>query len=281
MSIKTGLFSVLVVLVVLVATVTAGCTPGRGKGTAATSSPATPTVQQLHPPFSFVWSADAGVDIFSRPAELIRATQEALDLTHIYGPEKTFPGYLKAIGGPKDPRDPDYQFETTSQSTGGGWATTNNSPMTNYRHITDLTVSAEGKNIGAYVCVLRILSPDNDAFGTGPQSGSVGTATRFELSSISPDQVQSAVDKSPDVQDPRAEMPPTWDVFTGWHITKIDQLLSDKVPSSCGDWFHQRLPFLVQTPGHGTVHPPNGGSFQMPREPVKPQFPEWIKSNQA
>jgi len=273
-------------LVALTVTCVAGCTTGHeGSGvtsSSATSSAATPIVEQLHPPFSFVWSADAGIDIFSRPAELIRATQEALELTHIYGPDKTFPGYLKAIGGPKDPGDdPNYRFETTSQSTGGGWAEAYNSPMTNYFHITEVTISSEGRSIGAYVCRVSFASPDNVAFGPPqPIRGSVGAVTRFELSKIGPDRSQSGVDESPDVTDPAAEMPPTWDVFEGWRIDKIDQLLPGReFPPGCGDWFQQKLPFLIRV-GNKVRAPAGNDSLYLPRQPVQPQFPEWVKSNQ-
>ncbi|WP_205877158.1 hypothetical protein [Mycobacterium camsae] len=238
----------------------------------------TPTVEQLHPQFSYVWSAGSSVDLFSRPAELIRATREALYLTQVFGPDKTFPGYMTAIGGPKDPRDPNYRFETTQQAE-AGFVEIGKSPQTLFFHIAELTISADHTNIEAIVCGYTIAAPDNT---TGLNPNALRDAHRIELSGPASDtQPTSLVDDHPDRVDPRAEMPPSWNVFQSWHITKLVNFEPGDIPARCGDWWQSQLPYLWRPPGENILNPPPGDPhFQMPREPVKPQFPEWIKANQ-
>ena len=40
-----------------------------------------------------IWSAEQGIDIFSRSGELVRGTVEAGYIAQIYGVEASFPGY--------------------------------------------------------------------------------------------------------------------------------------------------------------------------------------------
>ncbi|MHA7653389.1 hypothetical protein ACX9NE_16950 [Mycobacterium sp. ML4] len=250
----------------------AGCSSGPAQLQAGPT-----TVEQLHPQFSHVWTAAAQIDVFSRPAELVRATREALELTNIYGPDKTFPGYLVATGGPRFPGDANYQFNTTQSSP--GYVEIGKSPRTQYLYIAELTISADHKNIEAIVCGYTIAAPQNT---TGLNPNTLRDARRIELSGPASDtQPTSLVDDHPDRVDPRAEMPPSWNVFQSWHITKLVDFEPAGIPARCGDWWHSQLPYLWRPPGENFLNPPpDDPTFQMPREPVKPQFPEWIKANQ-
>ena len=49
-------------------------------------------------PYSSVWSADDGIDLFGRSSELIRAGIEAGEYTSYVGLSETYPGYEQAIG---------------------------------------------------------------------------------------------------------------------------------------------------------------------------------------
>lgn len=260
------------VLIVAVAAA-AGCSDKPARDPHA--APTTTTVEQLHPHFSFVWSADGAFDLFSRPAELIRATREALELTNDFGPDQTFPGYLNAIGGPSG--DEDYVFNTKQSSP--GIAEVGRSPRTQYYRIAEVTISPDHSNIGAVVCGYTLAAPENT---TGLNAYLVQNVRRIELSGPASDTVPtSLIDDHPDRPDPRAEMPPTWNVFGNWHITKLTSVDPGGIPVSCGDWWQSQLPYLWRPPGQNFLNPPpDNPNFQMPREPVKPQFPEWIKANQ-
>jgi hypothetical protein len=261
--------------VLIVAISAAGCSPPPAQN----PHPAPPTtVEQLHPPFSFVWSAEPAVDLFSRIPELIRATREAVDLTNIFGPDKTFPGYLAAIGRPRFPGDQDYEFNTTQSKI--GYDEVGNSPRTQYYHIAELSISPDHGSIEAYVCGYTLAAPQNT---TVLNPWLVQNVRRIELSGPASDtQPTSLVDDHPDRVDPRAQMPPTWSVFGGWHITKLTPIAPAEIPASCGDWWQSQLPYLQRPPGHNYLtRPDDNPNFQMPREPVKPQFPEWIKANRV
>lgn len=233
-------------------------------------------VEQLHPPFSFVWSAQPRTELFSRPAELVRATREALELTNIYGPDKTFPGYLPAMGSPRSPGDREYQLNITQSRS--GYVEVGKSPRTNYLHIAELTVSPDRNAISAVVCGYSIAAPENT---TELNPDLVQDARRIDLSGPASDtQPTSLVDDHSDRVDPRGEMPPTWNVFGSWHITKLASMMPD-LPASCGDWWQSQLPYLRRPPGENYLtRPADDPNFQMPREPVRPQFPEWIKADQ-
>lgn len=266
-------------LLVITAIVAASGCETDGSSTAGPLPSSTQAAEKPEPPFTSVWSAKQGVDLFSRTAELIRATQEALHLTQVYGPDNTFPGYLVAIGGPKDPeRDPNYRFDTTSQIVGNEWAATMNSPMTNYYHIADLAVSPDQKGIAADVCSYSIPSPGNTTVRASIYHPT--EVTHFELSNPRPDDIASSwPDGDAESRDSRAEMPPTWDVFGGWRIDRIDQLLPDKIPGACRDWWREerRVP-----EGGGPSQPPgNDSDVPLPREPVRAQYPEWIYPDSA
>ncbi|MCV7250066.1 hypothetical protein H7J07_17865 [Mycobacterium koreense] len=254
--------------------VAAGCTwsPERSSQPPTTSEPP-PAVDQLHPPFTSVWSAAPGIDLLSRPAELVRATQEGQYLTRVYGPDKTFPGYLNAIGGPKDPQyDPNYRFGTTSQAE-PPWRDDADTPMTNYYHLADLSVSADATTISALVCSYHILTPDNNMSGWWNVAKLF--ATEIELSNPNPDSgLTSLIDDDPNMPNPGAQMPPSWNVFTTWHIARIWELFFyDDIPTDCFDWQTSQLPELQPRSQPWS-------SSEVAREPVKPQFPEWIPPNQ-
>lgn len=256
--------------------VASGCADNPAHGPQA--APSTAAIEQLHPQFSYVWSTDDALGLFSRPAELMRATREAADLTRVYGPDKTFPGYIAAIGGPRFPGDLDYQ-SNTQQSSHPDFVEIGKSPQTIYFHITEFTISPDHTSIAAIVCGYGIAAPQNT---TRLNPYLVQDAKRIELSGPASDtQPTNLVDDHPDRVDPRAEMPPTWNVFGSWHITKLTSISPGDLPASCVDWWQSQLPYLRRPPGENYLtRPADDPTFQMPREPVKPQFPEWIKANQ-
>ena len=57
--------------------------------------------------YSNVWSADSDVDLFSRGAELIRATYEAGIYATYVGADDSYPGYRGAVGEPTGPGNED------------------------------------------------------------------------------------------------------------------------------------------------------------------------------
>lgn len=142
---RVGISSVLAVA--CVATMTA-C----GSEETSAAEPDAPRVSEIL--YTTVWSADPGIDLFGRGAELIRATEEAASYTYLAGPSATYPGYLGAVRNSDiglSPDDPDFR-------TDGGWSRA--VVYTRFQHIVDF--SADSHTVSAIVCDygIRDKSPD-------------------------------------------------------------------------------------------------------------------------
>ncbi len=228
-------------------------------------------------PFHSVWSADTDIDLLARPAELIRATQESLHLVKTYGLGSAFPGYLDAIGGPKDPLDPNYQFSVTSKEFKGAQQFAADRPVTNYYLLSDLSTSPDGKHITASVCRYVLASP-----GNLEEHGFAGKrwAVNYVLDNDHVDtHVTSAPDRNPHTTSPAAEMPPTWNVFGTWHIQQVHEIYrTPELPPACAPWWESLPPKLSHLPGGSMDHRPDDTAL-LPVAPVQPQLPEWIPAD--
>ncbi|ATL66635.1 hypothetical protein CRH09_10865 [Nocardia terpenica] len=224
-------------------------------------------------PYANVWSADSGVDLFSRGAELVRATVEAGGLAAYVGADRSYPGYARAVAGltaatenqaqpdpgvvqyvSSRPHDPNLRMH----------------PSTGYFYIT--AYSASDTRVSATVCSYAVrpepLPNEDNRF--------VGGGFQVELDNTGSNPGQPGIaDRDPNAHDPRAHLPPQWDVFGTWKVTTI------RVPVSRGDdqpeclpWYQQQFPTFTKVPDYNYLQAPPG--YQAPHHPVAPQFPEWI-----
>ncbi|MDV7243075.1 MULTISPECIES: hypothetical protein [Rhodococcus] len=232
-----------------------------------------PTTSQ--PPeilYTNVWSADPGIDLLSRNAELVRATYEAGELTSFVGLEKSYSGFADAVGGPARRGNPDkddfstwLEPEDTRQVAG-----------TNFTHLTDWATT--DSQVGATVCTYALFTEPAPNMTLNPLS----VAFRIELERTDEEPGQAGIpDTDPAQEDPRAHRVPTWNVFDGWKITKLlylRLLTDDVIPQGCTDWWRQQFPAFTENPS-GTLAAPPG--FEPPTMPVAVQYPEWIGPTDA
>jgi len=218
--------------------------------------------------YSNVWSADSGLDLFSRGAELVRATFEAGEYTYFVGLDKSYPGFREAVGGPARHDDPDKSDLMT-------WAVPANSkqrPATVFEHITDFT--ATQTNVSATVCRYMLYPGDEFNATLNP----LDEASRIELSNSAESAgLPGSADSRYDSQDPHAHRPPTWNAFGTWKIDKIrwtKTVAGESIPNGCVDWWQQRFPTFTEKTEQNVLSGPEG--FVAPTQPVAIQYPEWI-----
>jgi hypothetical protein len=213
------------------------------------------------PAYSDIWSAEPGVDLFSRSAELVRAVVEAGRYTAFAGFGPTFPGYRKAIGnGPEDYAavDVDYVFRH-----GPGTLTY---PKTKFNRITGLSESET--EISAVVCTFDMYEDPTRAIGLDPTLG----ALDVRLTNPSGDPgLPGSPDLHPESEDARGRYVPDWNVFGSWRIVALEFVRSE-VPTACKEWFQPLFPsfrtdiFIMRAPP----------GFVAPAMPVGIRYPEWI-----
>ncbi|PVX68379.1 UNVERIFIED_ORG: hypothetical protein FNL38_104202 [Nocardia globerula] len=214
-------------------------------------------------PHTTVWSADPGVDLFGRGAELIRATAEATAYTHTGGPEFTYPGYIDAI------RD-----ISRDRSSISSWIV-NQTPdydnrFTWFRNIVDFSESSD--SVSAIVCDYLVHEKPSKFDSSVVLDGSVRIVLEntAELAGSS-----GIVDTDVGGHDPRAQRPPSWNVFGNWKIVEEKSIPGNAISQGCVDWWKQEFPtFTVDTQGSRALISPPG--YVMPTMPMAVQYPEWI-----
>ncbi|MFZ2528416.1 MAG: hypothetical protein WAX14_12285 [Rhodococcus sp. (in: high G+C Gram-positive bacteria)] len=218
-------------------------------------------------PYSQVWSAEPGIDLFSRGAELIRASVEAGNYASYYSLGTTFPGYSDAVGGPmRFDRD-----KILPALVPDGRGSNEPKPRTIRYHIATLVESPS--ELIADVCDRREHPTERTASSTSP----VGFAWVVKLSNSAGRPGRPGIpDADPDSSDPRALRVPDWNVFGEWRITELHaggRNWTGSAPHECTDWWLQRSPGSYSIPD-GNVLMPAGAVI--PGAPVAPQYPEWI-----
>ncbi len=222
--------------------------------------------------YSEVWSGDPGVDLFSRTAELIRATMEAGDLALHVGAEQSYPGYVSAASelthkyeSMSEPDMAEYRYVEVRPDTRDEMV-----PSTKYRHIAAL--SATGQTVSATVCGYDVWPQSMPNEDDRHQGGGV----RIELRNTTSDPgLPGIANKNPNSHDPRASIPPAWNVFGTWKVTQITRSLSAaEYPAECLPWYEQQFPTFTKAPKYNYLIAPQG--YVASHHPVVQQFPEWI-----
>ncbi|WP_159918750.1 hypothetical protein [Rhodococcus sp. WAY2] len=239
-----------------------------GCGTEARNEPAPALgAQDRGVLYSHVWSADPGIDLLGRGAELIRATYEAGNYATFVGLEDSYPGFGRAVGGEAHHTDPDIEYFMTSRTV----ESDTQAEGTSFGHIT--AYQATETSVAATVCHYYLF-PES---GTNISLNPLKMAFRIQLERAGADAGQAGIpDTDPARKDPRAHRVPTWNVFGDWKITRLHylrQLNGDVIPQGCTDWWRQQFPNFSPNAGGNLVPPPG---FEPPTMPVAVQYPEWI-----
>ncbi|MEV4237994.1 hypothetical protein AB0J47_22770 [Nocardia sp. NPDC049737] len=230
----------------------------------AKQMPATPTRTNLELINSDVWSADPGVDLFSRGAELVRATVESGDLTLFGGIDVAFPGYAAAFESPHDPGN--YDIESTFYSDHG---TLPQQRRTEYLHITSYV--ADSHRVSAVVC--RFYTRPGAIPGEESSAHTFCQGVALENSGTDAG-AHGRRDESVENDTAGGGRVPAWNVFGTWRIKKIKFLGGDETPDSCFTWWSEKFPYLIRIGARRFYEVAPGAT--MPTESLAKQYPEWI-----
>lgn len=215
-------------------------------------------------PYTTVWSADPGIDLIGRGAELIRVAEESIEYTFAAGPETTYPGYFDAVRDSNSwitPGNPGFRTE-------GG--TNYGRVHTWFRHVVDYSVNSN--SVSATVCSYRLFQKPTERPGEAVLSDSVRITL---VNSAELPGKPGIVDTDVDGHDPRAQRPPVWNVFGNWKIAEYTSIRSDAIPQQCIDWWKLEFPmFTTSFSGSRALRSPPG--YVMPTMPMAVQYPEWI-----
>ncbi len=215
--------------------------------------------------YANVWSAEPETDLFSRGAELVRATFEAGSLTYYVGFTRSFPGYVRALDGAGTRVDSD--FREQYRALGG------REPIgVSYDHIIDY--AADSSAIKATVCTINSFSGEP---GKPLSASSHVHAYNVELYNT------AAAPGLPGVRDGQdtahrnnpGQPIPSWDVFGTWRVAKFGAPPDGSVEpyNRCSAWWAEYFPALKFVPESGVSVP---SEFSDTHEPVKAQYPKWI-----
>ena len=222
--------------------------------------------------YTDVWSADPGIDVLARSAELVRATAEAGLLSFYVGERNSYEGFSAAIEGPRRGRDPAIAKELTERAD-----YSKQRPATVFHHLTGVT--ANDKSIHAVACSYRLYPvrrhPENrtENLSLFP----IRDAIEIELENTASSPGQPGVsDSDASRVDSRAHRLPSWNVFGSWKVRKLRfvEYGIDRLPDECADWWQERFPTFTRSPELNALFPPP--DFEAPLMPVAPQYPEWI-----
>ena len=240
----------------------ASCSTAPEEG--AVSSRAAP-VSEADVPWSNTWSAAPEFDLLSRAGELARATVEGGVLAQGFGVEKSFPGYLDAIGGFPLPRYDDPRRKALAAA----YAPPDLGPgapdlKDRFYHIVDLT--DDGSTVTAKVCTYTLAPTPSDMLKFLGKGHAV-TLTRGD----GPEGRPGIEDTGRNAKNIDGKIP-DWNVYGSWQITESRGLRGATLPSQCAPWFLSMFPDatfrsdinVVELPG---LSPPASG---------KEQYPKWI-----
>jgi hypothetical protein len=190
--------------------------------------------------WSSIWSAEPGIDLFSREAELVRGTVEAGYLAQAYGVSQSFPGYHNALGGEKLPGDPRLREPINwAYAPPGRAPSPAESQKALYYHFVELKY--------LYVGVAVTLTNSADSPGRpGIVDDQKSTTTIGKI--------------------------PTWDIFAPWRITQSHFIETESIPALCTDWWIAEFPDAIQDPGRNSVHLPRPA----PAASDDVQYPKWL-----
>ncbi|MFD0926485.1 hypothetical protein [Williamsia deligens] len=216
-------------------------------------------------PWSNVWSASTGIDLFTRGAELVRASVEAGLLAKAHGPDHSFVGYQQAIG----PLDFSYG-DPRLRNKNFGYATEGFDPSVPefsviYYRLTELR--SDASSIDAKVC----------SYGLTPYPSEAGKYL-FRAVFVTLEKAANASAGTSGVKDSgtyatgEKGRAPTWNVFAPWSITQLRSVEAQEIPASCAAWWGSVFPDAVKSSTSNQMVRPSGG----PIAPDVPQYPRWI-----
>lgn len=215
--------------------------------------------------WSSIWSADPGIDMFSRTGELVRGSVEAGYLAQAYGVDQSFPGYSEALGDNRTGDPLENEPINWASAPPGRQPTPARSQQALFYHLAEL--DHDETTVNAIVC----------SYALGPTPSD---AHKFLYNGIAVTLTRTAGDEGqPGVADNGASSPaatsrkiPEWNIFEPWQINQSHMMEVETIPASCVTWWKSVFPDAVQDPGRNSVQLPGPA----PAAYDVDQYPEWI-----
>lgn len=224
--------------------------------------------------YSHVWSAAQGIDLFSRGAELVRATREAEWYSNFVGRKNSYPGFEQAYPAWDDPlntSDNLMPLKPPRRSLKSGPP----AGRTYYMHLVNLI--QDDHKVSATFCDYHV-DPQIDWYEYPEDQGQYKFGGTIDVQLTNGDAEPGhpgKVDTNPDTTDPNSHMPPKRDIFQNWNITRFYARAYQDSSKECGDWLHKQFPAFETSSNGGYLLPTRE---QIPTAPSRPQFPDWIDS---
>ena len=234
--------------------------------------------------FTFMWSAENGIDLHSRAAEVIRAQVESCALS-LYGADAVYPGAEEAaldadIRSSANCVRPHYRPLRSGYAFQG----------TIHAHV--VSVESTDTSITAHVCETRTgrarLDPDNPHLDGTPEFDVLdGTAGIRIVPQKPADVADTRADAVRIAQPGTGNREPRYNVFHPWVFPPFvlpttkppaGNLTSDPI---CESWVAQALNRVPAFAGQNPFHPDGRLRFLTPKAlgpegfPTLPQYPLW------
>lgn len=212
-----------------------------------------------------IWSAEQGIDIFSRSGELVRGTVEAGYIAQIYGVEASFPGYRDTLVRPL----PDYDAADREPIN---WAyyparprteTTIPDVKTLFYHLLEL--QSDGTTITGAICT-------HSEAPTRSRTAYVFSAIAVTLSNEGTEGGRPGIVDSVRNSTQIPGKVPTWNIFSPWQIARSQLTDGDDIPDRCTDWWMSVFPTAVLDQETGALRVPKPA----PPPASMTQYPKWI-----
>lgn len=246
----------------------AGCSSGAHRSEAS-STPATPPAgwPATLNDFTFVWTAEPGIDVTAGPAVPVRAYTESYLLASIMGDNRyLYPGFQQSV-------DPNQSINHPI-GTQSLWPKTN-APQQQWIgtvqvHI--LSVTTAGRDVTVVACEYTFGSAQPARHGYEPNIGKPPP-----YSGIDPLRITMETPAKPGPQFPQQgpARTPSVDVFNGWRITShqggyfAQSGVGDEWPNASED----RNTCLAKAPPHPDLQ--RGGEYPRTDFPTLPPSPGW------
>ncbi|BBN50323.1 hypothetical protein MAHJHV58_32060 [Mycobacterium avium subsp. hominissuis] len=254
--------------VVFVVISIAGCSSGAHQG-GASSTPSSPPAgwPAALTDFTFVWTAEPGIDVTAGPAVPVRAYTESYLLASIMGDTRyLYPGFQQSV-------DPNQSINHPI-GTQSLWPKTN-APQQQWIgsvqvHI--LSVTTAGRDVTVVACEYTFGSAQPARHGYEPNIGKPPP-----YSGIDPLRITMETPAKPGPESPQRGPAPTpsVDVFNGWRITShqggyfAQSGVGDEWPNASED----RDTCLAKAPPHPDLQ--RGGEYPRTDFPTLPPSPGW------
>lgn len=248
-----------------------GCASGSRTGAESSTSQAPPAgwPAALND-FTFVWTAERGIDLTGWPAVAVRAYAESYLLAYVMGDNKyLYPGFQQSVDSNESidhPTGRQFLWPKTDDPSKSGWI------GTELAHI--LSIATSGRDVTVEACTYEFGSAELDR--NGKYSPMIGSPPPY--SGISPMRITmtAPAQRGPELPPQQGlARAPSVNVFNGWRITSHQggYFARSGVGPEWPDFAQTRESCLAKAPPHPDLV--RGGEYPRSDFPALPPSPGW------